>query len=234
MKLQEIFERVVVESGQFLLNSGELELNEDNFAILVRATLSVYSRYSPVSHMFYVDMTSVRNFSFTLGNTRWEKFPNGKIPDSVFDCIPVRGAWILPSYYYQYYQYFNFRNHMSAQSDSRIKQPYPFIYRKPKITIGISSFAEVHVLLRQEVRMEEEGGVTKYYVDSIDDLTDSLFFDLLTAKFMKAIGRQRRAFTLSDVSLLLDAPQLVAEGDAMEKDALQLLTDNNKWYLAWG
>ena len=233
IKMQEVFERVVIDSGQFLLNSDELELKRDQFAILCRSVLSTYSRYVPVPHLFTLDCTAVRNHTFTKETTKWEEFPEGKVPDNVNDVIPTGGSFVFPMFFMQYFQLGGLTQSSQAQSSIRNTQPYPWTYRKPTLTIAMNARIDVYTIIKQQVREVITDGNTEYFLDGING-DDGLFFDLMTARFLKAIGRQRRSFTLQDVSLIVDAPQLVAEGDALEKETIKNLEDNNNWFLAWG
>ena len=52
MRIHEMFNRVLIDSGHFLISKNNIELDVDSFASLVKWTLGVYSRYSPVIEKF--------------------------------------------------------------------------------------------------------------------------------------------------------------------------------------
>ena len=72
-----------------------------------------------------------------------------------------------------------------------------------------------------------------YTVSSLND-TDYLFYELLKAKMMKSLGRNRRAFTLNDLPIASDASELVSEGQALEEATMTMIHEQSKAYLAWG
>ena len=77
------------------------------------------------------------------------------------------------------------------------------------------------------------GDKIEYRVDTITDADDE-FFEILTGKFMKALGRSRRAFTINELPITMDASELVSEGDEMIRAAEESLVEKEmKLYLAY-
>jgi hypothetical protein len=108
----------------------------------------------------------------------------------------------------------------------------PYTYRKPVLTLPFSADFELHCIWHHRL-VKLEGDDDTWGIDTINK-DDDEFFDLLQAKFLQAIGRSRRAFTLNDLPITSDAADLVAEGKELEDKAMTDLIENKmKWYLAW-
>lgn len=71
-----------------------------------------------------------------------------------------------------------------------------------------------------------------YTIATMDD-TDYLFFELLKARMLKSLGRNRRAFTLNDLPITSDASELVSEGQTLEEATMAQMQEQSKAYLAW-
>ena len=76
--------------------------------------------------------------------------------------------------------------------------------------------------------------VSLTYTSSTLNDTDYLFYELLKAKMMKSLGRNRRAFTLNDLPIASDASELVSEGQTLEESTMTMIHEQSKGFLAWG
>ena len=223
MTIKEMFEIVLINSGQFLLDTDCIELDEGKFAKLVSQIVGIYNQYVPQDDIIHVNLASgSRQFTFTEQNTpAGHKTPGGVIPDQVIEAIPYRVSGTRP---------FLLRDEYRINRELQIKEEFPFVYRKPTLTVPVNAEYELHILLNHRVSENEAG---EKEVVSIDE-TDDAFFDLLTGKFLKVIGRNRRAFTLEALPIATDAVELVSEGDQLMQSTEESLTENDhKWYLAW-
>lgn len=228
MTLQEMFDYVLTESGQFLLPVENLEINRDRFLTLVRTTVGIFSAKHPYEKKFNLDF-SKRNFVFNEGTVDINAQPIG-IPDGVADLIPVRISGVSP---------FFLRDHEAHNSQYLDdKTSYPWEYRKPILYVPIQGRYDLHAWYSHKVEEikaagETEGDTKTYEVKTIG-YEDKVFFALLKAKFLRGTAHSRRAFTINDIPLLTDADSLLAEAKVMEDEALKELDDKTKFWLAWG
>lgn len=230
MTLNEIFEQILLRSGQFLIKPDKIELNSDLFVPLVRGVLAVYSEYRPHTVIAHIDMSSTRQFTFT--ETTIE--PEG-IPDQITDVIPTRLFGSFP-YHLRWdrgaVEGFASPGYGGRSSYLEIKSPLPWVYRKPELTTSIASEFEIHAMYFHTITSEEIENTTVYSVDTIS-FRDRYFFDLMLGRFMQALGRSRRAFTLNDLTITMDSGELVSEGQEIEQKALEDIENTSKFYLAW-
>lgn len=83
MTLQDLFKRMLVESGQFLLLQAGLdtiEMNTDSFQLMVGNCLEIYNSYDPLDRRFNV-ISDFTSYTFIGGD--WE------IPVFIAEIIPV-------------------------------------------------------------------------------------------------------------------------------------------------
>lgn len=225
MNLKDLFSKVLVNSGQFLIESDELELNQDLFALLVKKVLTTYNRYNPHSRQFNLSLDT-RDFTFTNDTITMEGDLTG-VPLRVTSAVPVRISGVYPFYLEEYRRG---TNPALVQ-----KTEYPISYRKPTLYVPVQGQYDIHAIYNHEIRIETIQGEKLYYLDTLDEDMDHLFIDLLTAHFLIGLGRSRRAFTLNDLPILSDANELVSDGKELEEKTLNILKeDASKWYLAWG
>jgi len=208
-----MFQRVLLESGQFILKE-KVELDVEAFKVLVNQVLSIYNHYVPIEKHLFKEVNYSRQYIFTDTNT-----VEG-VPENIVDLIPVRIWGVYPFY---------LRGYDRPKTYLDIKIEFPWEYRKPILTVPVSAEYDLHAIYFHKMR--EANCIVQ--VDTIDD-THQEFFRLLTGKFLKALGRSRRAFTLTDLPITIDADNLVREGEEMEMKAMENISSNvMKWYLAW-
>lgn len=228
MKLQEMFDYILIESGQFLVPVENLEINRDRFLTLVRTTLGIYNGKLPHEKKFNLDFTQ-RKKTFTADtlDTGGQKVG---IPDGVADMVPVRISGVSPFFLREH------EDHNSAYFND--KTPYPWEYRKPDLYVPIQGIYDVHAWYKHEiVEIQAEGetsGENKTYEVATISYEDETFFKLLKAKFLRGTAHSRRAFTMQDIPLLTDADTLVGDAKAMEEEAHKELDDKTYFWLAWG
>jgi hypothetical protein len=226
-----MFDRVLVESGQFLMKD-DIELDLDRFKILVQSTLGTYSKYVPHHHIFNLDVQALDTSFGGLKYTFHEGSSPFGIPDWISDLIPVRLAGVHPWYFRQKEEWVN--------KELEYKRQFPWEYRRPHLYVPVQSIYEVTAVYHHRIKEKSSdepvgSGVLKknYEVLTIDERADH-FFDLLRGRFLKALGRNRRAFTLNELPITVDAAELVSEGDQIEKDALEQLSNvDHKFWLAY-
>lgn len=236
--LDEIFRRVLVDSGQFLVPSEVIEMDRDKFLVLVRSKVRIYNKNHPHEKRFNLDMQD-RALTFEASDMSDEDCPNHGtrdvlgnpvgIPDSIVDVVPVRISGISPF----------FLREFSENKSPFLNNPteFPWEYRKPTLYVPIQGNMDVHAIYNHKI--EENTSLSKdhkdyYFIDTLDEIHHDVFFDLVTGGFLKGLGRSRRAFTVQELPITTDAETLVEEGKEMEERAReQLYEEDSKWYLAW-
>lgn len=219
MKVEDIFNRIVQKSGQYLLSKNNIEINIDAFRILVEDALAVYNKSVPYDRTFTVDLYS------RSGDLTPDMFPDiGRSPDWVAKATPIFNH---NSGTNQAYGVAFFSRPSYAQSE-----PIESIhkYNKPKITVNISGDWEVIGVWKHRVEEETVSNRKTYEVKTIS-VDDDVFFDLLCGMFVHGIGMSRRAFTMDAIPISMDADALVSEGEARIEKAKEELNNVQKFYL---
>jgi len=221
MTLQEIFDRVMIEAGQFLISSDEIELDQRKFKTLVERSLAYYSRYSPVVDHILVDIENSESRQFTFDDTMYRY----GIPDFIADLIPIRVSGVVPYY---------LREYDRPRSNLDIKVEFPWVYRKPVLTVPTNAQFDIKAVYKHKLKNIGTDKTPLWDVATISD-DDQEFIDLITGRFMIAVGRQRRAFTINELPIQVDASTLVSEGQEKERTAKEEIQNNKiKFYLSWG
>ena len=217
MLIRDMFDRVLVNSGQFILPPEKIELKIGPFLTLVRQILGEYNQYVPMDYTYNIDISGSRQYTFTADTDKG-------IPIFISDLVPVRIMGVNPFY-------------LSGMADKNLssdylvgKQELPFNYNKPVLTVSISGIYAVTSVHHHVVTGDNPDN---YEVKTINDINDE-FLNMLTGKFMIALGRSRSAFTLQSLEILTDAIDLISDGKEMYTNAKQDLEENkSRFYLAW-
>ena len=227
MTLDEMFERVITLSGQFLLRKENIELDVDRFRHIVESCLGDWNAVKQLRGVLTVSNSSNQH-------TFIEECHENGIPDGIIKIVPIRIFGLTSSLSSNHlFSSFN-TNGWSRNSWLEEKQPFPFIYRKPTLHLYIESEVEVHARWDYKMIKRVENGNSFWDVPGIRS-KDVTFFELLRARFMYALGRQRNAFTMQDLPITMDAQDLISEGLQLEERALERLHQKDKqWYLSWG
>lgn len=218
MNLNEIFDKVLIFSGQFLIPDTVIELRVDKFKALVSHALGSWNNYNPIDRHINVDISTIRQHTFT------ELGPHG-IPVNIVDLQPIRISGVAPF----------FLTEWGRLGDSlEMKKQFPWEYRKPTLTVPMTGEFDLHCIYYHKIEVDNTtGGEPAYKVETISE-NDDEFFKLLTGLFLQSLGRSRRAFTLNELPITTDGAELVSEGKQMEDEAMADLIENkSKWYLAW-
>jgi hypothetical protein len=227
VNIEVIFEKIMLMSGQFLINTNRIEVDVDRFRHLVDDALARYSKHSPYDRHFSVRMIkrSVRFTDEMICNLTGEDHLG--VPDWVSDVMPIRLHGLNP---------FKLFKNLDPTGNPELvqKTQLPFVYRKPELYVSLSSEMDVHAVWKHKVReVQLERGGFEYIVPTIDT-HDIIFFQLLQGMFLSSIGRSRRAFTLQDLPIAMDASEIASEGQEIVDKAIEEIEDHQKFYLAWG
>jgi hypothetical protein len=228
LNIKDIFDEILIRSGQFILASNNMELNIERFRRIVESTLAVYSRYSPHEEHILVAAFGSREIDLTGGQiTELTGKPYlQKAPKFISDCMPVRQ---IPLGITKIFPGFEPGNNPELYD----KQQAPFEYRNPKLYLPFSARWDILACFDHAVYEKQcEDGKYEYFLPTIT-LADQAFFDYLQGMFLLGLGRSRRAFTLNDLPITMDASDIASEGQQMRDQALEFMSNHQKWYLAW-
>lgn len=220
MDIKDIFNRIIQKSGQYLLSTNNIEINIDSFRILVEDALSIYNKASPYDKTVTLDFGGrFRCFD----GTEEEFLEVGRIPDWIAKATPILN--------YSTGQNPNFLAPAFSFNNQSLHEPIEALhkYHKPKMTVNISGDWEVICVWNHKV---EKIGTTgnEYEVKTIT-VEDMVFFDLLKAMFLQGIGLSRRAFTMDNLPLAMDADALVSDAETQLTTAKEELQNVQKFYL---
>lgn len=221
-----MFQRVRIESGQYLVPVETLELDRDRFRVLVDACIQTYSKQHPVELKYNLDITS-RSFTFVAGT-----IADGNtigIPQDVLDIVPITIAGLSPFFLRE------FEERTSRDLDDKVSFPWEYRQQVNTLFVPIQGRYDISSIHDHIIREEGDTASTKeFFVDTIT-FRDDAFFKLLQGKFLMALAHSRRAFTLQDLPILTDAAELVGDAKLMIEEATTSLNEEeSKWWLAWG
>lgn len=228
LNIKDIFEEVLIRSGQFILAPSNIELNIERFRRIVESTLAVYGRYSP--HEEHISFYAMASRQVDLSDDRiaglTQKPWLTKAPKFVSDCTPERQ---VPLGITKVFPGLEPGNNPELYD----KQQAPFEYRKPYLYLPFSARWDIHACFEHPLyAVTGDDGKTEYFLPTIT-LSDQAFIDYLMGLFLLGIGRSRRAFTLNDLPITMDASDIASEGKEMRDEALEFMQNHQKFYLAW-
>jgi len=222
MLLTELVEIVLTESGEFILESlDNITINFDlaRFWRMTKTELRKYSSHVPVTHRYNIT-TSGWNYTFDDANS-----PHG-VPLWISECVPVTIMTNLN----QILQYQP--NGVFGLNSTSNPRPFSWDYEKPTLRTTEDGMMDVLTVHRHTVEETKDGGGVLTEVDLIDITEeDHHFIALVNAKFLIALGRSRRAFTLNELPTVMDAAELVSEGEQKYNETMEHLEEVNSWYL---
>lgn len=231
MTLDELIDYVMTESGEFIV--GELEttqINRHRFHLIVKRALAIYSKYRPLTDRQTLAVSASLNMTDISGGTTpaWisrvvpvnDSTSDGGSSQSAAAFIYGNAGGLSDPYY----------------ASGRPRQ-IPWEYNKPTLSVSGSdgmydiTMHRPHTL--EDIEKDDNNLVTEATIPSID-YADDIFFDILVGFFLMSLGRSRRAFTLNDLPVTMDASDLVSEGETKVNEAKERLTEQSSWYLALG
>lgn len=229
MLLKEIWENTLVKSSQFILAKSNVEIDVDRFKIIVQDALSVYNQSLPYSkeYSIYINQKPyifVPEFDCELN----------RVPDYIFSCVPNRGVSTIAI------GGGLFGTQNNDMDGLNIPLMAPYKYRKPNLTV---TYTNCHYQITAgfkhiitPVKKDDGSSTTDYEIKTIDpeDQLTVLLFDLIRGHFLKGIGRSRKAFSLNDIPIVMDADALFTEGDALIEAATASIHLNKDIALAMG
>jgi hypothetical protein len=225
-----MFHKVILRSGQFIMKPKHIEINIDSFRMLVEDSLAIYSKASPHVEKYKVDLVSRRQF---IWDSTFDRLGRDR-PDWLSEVTPVRNAnipYFSPLNQGQYNQGIN----KYTEIIEPLEAPWDWNKTDKTLTVPYSATYEITACYRHIIESfeDEDTGEELYEVKTIDEY-DHVFLKILRAMFITGLGRSRKAFTMNDLPILMDADQMASEGQQMLEEAKQELQNIQKAYLAYG
>jgi len=211
--LKELFDRILIETGQFQIPDNKIELKIDRFKTLTETCLGIYNQYSPIDKHFYVNISGNRSYDINAAITGMND-----VPEYIADLVPIRIAGTYPFIVFG-----------MNTGPLKVKSEFPWEYRKPTLTVPVDGEYDLHGVFFHKI---VDLGNGEYDLPTISDGNDG-FINLTIGKFMRALARNRRAFTVEALPITTDASDLQSEGEAMVEKAMENLESNIKFYLAY-
>lgn len=217
-----MFERILLDSGQYILPDSTIELNINKFKLLVESCLATQSKYDPIVKRVTLQVTGreyIFSDNFQIDGEVWG------VPEWISDITPLRIAGV-PSYYFkEKYQHGNVHE----------KDIYPFEYYKPKLYSGSSSTLDATLVYNHKLDsvIDDADNIVDWEAKYIT-INNDAFLTLLTGKFLIALGRSRKAFTMSDIPIQDDAGDMVADGkELVEQANTMFIEEEMAMRLSW-
>lgn len=237
MKLSEIIETTLVDSGQFIV--GDIEamfLDTEKFWLLVQTVLVTYQRHRPYKWNETVQVSKTHTFTEQFEDDsvpEEQRIKTKTIPEWVSEVLPVG----VGNVYNNNFALNNVANAAAtgfSRSEAREPMQWVWKYTKPTLYIPYTGRVDILCVSKYICNKEFSTGGDLRDVDIVGLEHSRIFMDMVTGKFMQAIGRSRRAFTLDDLPVTSDSDSLVSEGKELYDNAYELLEDRNDWSLAIG
>lgn len=227
MDITDIFSRVLLKSGQYVLSSAKVDINIDAFRLLVEDSLAVYNRYSPADKLYNKEIYYPRQYDWSHDID--PEF--GRVPDWVSSANPMRyGGGSIGGILLREAQ-------LNGQTELIDPIQSPWRYNKPMLTVAHSARYELrgvynHII--EEIIPTTHVDDTRQFDVRTISLADQAFFDHVRAGFLMGVGRSRRSFTLNDLPITMDADQICSDADTLEQKAMESMQNYQKFYLTQG
>jgi hypothetical protein len=256
MYLSELFDAILVRSGQFILASDDIELDSGKFLRLVRVALGKYNGYRPYDETFHLKMSANRRYKFNDNFTPLNGGLMLGIPAGISSVTPTAvagspafnlqfvngygssgyGMRNVPNQYSPVDPNFGLPGQSQVGSEQMQKSQFPWVYQHDTLYIPYSADVEVlafwnHPIIEEEASSNDPARINLPTIG----YNDEYFLDLLQGMFLKALGVSRRSFTLNDLPLTMDGADIASEGQSLEEQAMDEIRNNHsKFYLAYG
>lgn len=215
MKLTEIIDYVMLDTGQWIVGDIEnINLDKKKFWLIVNRALGIYDKFKPITKKIPLFVSSS---PYIFGDDEAPEWISKMYPSGVMSNFNLFG--------------------FGASSGDPI--PIVFRYDKPKLYFANASSVEITGHYKRKVIFEYNtpddvaSGIKDVDIPDMD-VSDYKFIKLITGYFLVAVGRSRRAFTVSDFPINMDSEQLISEGNILASDIEDSLSETSSWYYAIG
>lgn len=214
MTLTDLIDHLLISTGEYIVENLEnIFFDNDKLWRVILPQLKYYGKHRPLTLRKQIYLNAFYEFADT---------PTIPAPDWISSVVPCDLASPLSIF-----------NSVSAGP-----KLMPWRYDKPKLYMlsSISSSFEVTCHYSSypfTITRDGLGKITEVDIPDIDE-SDDKFLEMIRGKFIEAIGMSRRAFTLQDFPILMDAAELVIEGREIFNNAKDGLEERNSWWHAIG
>lgn len=212
MTVVELIDIVQTESGQKFLDFGEFNIDPDYKDLVEKNVLPVISKHKPKEERVQIAINA-SPYTFTVAE---------KIPDWISRVDPLGGGGAALSA----------AMILSPTNTYGVKKPTLF-HRYDKPDLFIEKSGSFHVWKCFNMWLEEAPAGT-FTIKELDDSRIPDLVKLTLGHTLVAIGRSRRAATLTELPFDFDAAELVSEGLEMIATFEDNIAETNKWWLAVG
>lgn len=236
MLLSELANIVLLESGQFILGDmSSVRIDTPKFWALTKRWLAYYGKYKLHTSDFNLQV----NMSHTFPLTQTDPITPGLrlAPQWISKAIPVgigssgggANIYALVSYGASYGALYS----DGLPSYSPMRSIYK--YEKPTLYVEQSGLYDItaHYDRQYNLVLDRSGDIEEVDMTDITE-ADNKFIDLVVAASLIAIGRSRRAFTLSDLPVQNDSSEMVSDGQQLLQDTKEGLSETSDWHLSIG
>jgi hypothetical protein len=218
MKLSDIIDYILLETGNYLVSDlVKSEINLNKFLILTKSVLGEYTNYRPR-----------RDSSTIYVESQQYIFPQESSPITI-DKISNRFITLN-----NLYQEPNLEPNLlpnRIRDTEHIPALPTWKYNRPKLYINYVGLLYVMGNYDYTIRniYNSEMAIIDYDLVEIT-YSNTEFLNLLAAKFLMTVGKQRRAFTANDLPITTDASDLVSEGKDLWDSTMETLRQNSTWW----
>lgn len=232
LTIDQIFNKILIRSGHFIIKKKNIELDVDSFRELVEDALDIYSDSVPYSKAYRKDLTGARQITLD------ENFDTdiGRKPDWLSEVHPIRSTGTVYGYYPSTVYGWGYGSHYQSDSLSDpVQAPWSFDKDSGELVVPYSGFYKIRAVWRHTIEERfDDNGDPEFFVSTLGN-RDQAFIKLCQAMFMIGVGRSRRAFTLNDLPIIMDAADIVSEGRELYKEVIdEELPKYQKLHLAYG
>jgi hypothetical protein len=212
------------------MKKKNIELDVDNFRSLVEDALDIYSDSVPYVKEKTLNFEGSRNKNL---EDRDEIATNK--PDWISECHPIRATGRIYGYYRNFYGGKSYGKYQTENLSEPIQAPYNYDFESGNLTVAYDAIYKIRMCWRHVVEEIDGADKDKQFVVKTLGNRDQAFIKLCQAMFMIGVGRSRRAFTLNDLPIIMDASEIVQEGRELYKEVIEEeLPKYQKFYLAYG
>lgn len=224
-----MFYKVILRSGQYILKPKHIEIDIDTFRMLVEDALAIYSKASPHVETYKVDLVNKRQF---IWNETFDKQGRER-PDWISEVTPMRNASI-PYFSSLNQGQYNGGINRYTEIIEPLESPWDWNVSEKTLTVPYSATYKIIACYRHRITtFQNNNGEDVYEVKTVDEY-DNVFLKILQGMFLQGLGRSRRAFTMNDLPIVMDADQMASEGQQILEEAKEDLQNVQKAYLAYG
>lgn len=232
LTIDEIFNKILIRSGHFVMKKRNIELDVDSFRELVEDALDIYSDSVPYSKKYTKNLSGSRQITLD------ENFDTdmARKPDWLSEVHPIRTTGMLYGYYPNtIYGWGYASKYQSEALNDPVTAPWDYNKDSGLLVVPYSGYYKIRAVWRHIIEETTDADGNKTYIVKTISGRDQAFLKLCQAMFMIGIGRSRRAFTLNDLPILMDASEIVSDGRELYQEVIeQDLPKYQKFHLSYG